>query len=1027
MKNQRDKQFTGKVKVLSCLCLFPASVFAVSSSPWQVTDGSTLSVTSGYNATAKGDYGLYSTGAGSVLETAATGLVFSSTYASTNVLQATQGGTAILKGATLQSSGASSSVVNAQGGNVSITDGTIISNASGTAWGVNGQSGADITLKDTQITYTSGVSGSGIKLTASTLAADNLALTSNGSAAASITGKSDATFNQSTIAAQDSAIGISSSGASTSARASVKLDNSAVTTQNATGIRGIYTDIDLTDSTVETHGNAAHALDINVGSQADISGGSYQTRGSKSFGAWLVDSGSVLNASQASFITTGDGSHAISAQKGMATLDNDTLQTSGDDAYGLYSETTVSGDRLAITTFGAQGIGAFASRGGEINVKNSVISTYGANGAGALAYPQSTVILDNSTITTAGENAYGLWDYAGTITASNSSITTQGNAAALYASGYSDTLSNNVSLTDVSLTSQKAQAVDALATTLNLNVTNSELTGGNNQSLTVRSAEQEGTGYYSTVNVAAQNSVLNGDIISDSQQNQVDVALTSASVLNGAVEKIDSLAVDPTSIWNVSGDSDLTTLTNNGTVAFASDGQARTVTVAGNYRGDGGTLVLNSVLGDDNSQTDKLIIQGDVESGTTRTTVNNLGGQGAQTVEGIEVVSVGGTSYGSFVKSGRIVAGAYDYDLVKKNQNWYLTSSTDATDPDEGGNNGGDGGDGGNTGGNEGGGTETTSVYRPEGGALLANQQAANTLFATTLNDREGARYQSTGDHGAGMWLRQVGNHTRFHDGSGQIKTQSNSYVAQLGADLAQWQFTDSDRLYVGFMTGYGHNSSRSQSSISQYSAKGRVSGYSVGPYATWYQDIVNRRGGYLDSWVLYNHFDNKVSGQGLNSEEYKSKGVLASLEGGYSIKLTDNGRESSWVMPKGQLIWSNIMADDYHEANGTKVRQRTNTNAMTRLGVRAYLRGHSTLDDNTGRQFQPFVEANWVHNTHNWRVMMDDVTMNSEGSRNLGEVKVGVEGHIAESIDLWGNVTQQVGDKGYSSTTGMAGVKYRF
>lgn len=35
------------------------------------------------------------------------------------------------------------------------------------------------------------------------------------------------------------------------------------------------------------------------------------------------------------------------------------------------------------------------------------------------------------------------------------------------------------------------------------------------------------------------------------------------------------------------------------------------------------------------------------------------------------------------------------------------------------------------------------------------------------------------------LWMRNVGAHTRFKDGSGQLKTQSNSYVLQLGGDGA--------------------------------------------------------------------------------------------------------------------------------------------------------------------------------------------------------------------------------------------------
>jgi len=136
-----------------------------------------------------------------------------------------------------------------------------------------------------------------------------------------------------------------------------------------------------------------------------------------------------------------------------------------------------------------------------------------------------------------------------------------------------------------------------------------------------------------------------------------------------------------------------------------------------------------------------------VQQGTTHVAINNLGGHGAQTVEGIEVVNVAGTSKGNFVKAGRIVAGAYDYDLDKKGQSWYLTSHP--TGPGAG----------------------TPSVLRPEGGSYVANLAAANTLFVMSLHDRLGEpQFTDTlkdQNEVTSLWLRQVGGHNSWHDSSG--------------------------------------------------------------------------------------------------------------------------------------------------------------------------------------------------------------------------------------------------------------------
>ncbi|WP_213994218.1 autotransporter outer membrane beta-barrel domain-containing protein, partial [Sodalis sp. dw_96] len=81
---------------------------------------------------------------------------------------------------------------------------------------------------------------------------------------------------------------------------------------------------------------------------------------------------------------------------------------------------------------------------------------------------------------------------------------------------------------------------------------------------------------------------------------------------------------------------------------------------------------------------ERLVVGGDT-SGDTLVSVNNAGGSGAQTVDGIELISVGGASNGEFIQSGRIVAGAYDYTLERGTDvnaaNWYLNSSTAAPAP----------------------------------------------------------------------------------------------------------------------------------------------------------------------------------------------------------------------------------------------------------------------------------------------------------------------------------------------------------
>src|SRR5690606_2789327 len=126
---------------------------------------------------------------------------------------------------------------------------------------------------------------------------------------------------------------------------------------------------------------------------------------------------------------------------------------------------------------------------------------------------------------------------------------------------------------------------------------------------------------------------------------------------------------------------------NTGTIAPGRDGfGALTV---GAYAGNGGVLDIETALGGDASETDRLVVTGGT-SGSTAIAVTNRGGLGAQTVEGIKLVDVtGGVSDGIFTLRGdylfegdqAVVAGAYGYRLYQggastpDDGDWYLRSA----------------------------------------------------------------------------------------------------------------------------------------------------------------------------------------------------------------------------------------------------------------------------------------------------------------------------------------------------------------
>ncbi|EBQ6151095.1 autotransporter outer membrane beta-barrel domain-containing protein, partial [Salmonella enterica subsp. enterica serovar Enteritidis] len=489
------------------------------------------------------------------------------------------------------------------------------------------------------------------------------------------------------------------------------------------------------------------------------------------------------------------------------------------------------------------------------------------------------------------------------------------------------------------------------------------------------------------------------------------------------------------SIWNMTADSVLSNLTLTGaTLRYnspddLSDPDAfvpKTLTVAGDYTGNGGHLIMNTVLNGDDSPTDKLLIKGN-SAGTTTVSFVNIGGQGGLTIlNGIEVITVDGISDGTFTQNGRIVAGAYDYYLGRgkngNDKNWYLTSDYSPVTPDpkpkpepE---------------------PKPEPVVRPEAGGYINNLYMANNLFNVRLHDRLGETQYTdvlTGERKVtSLWLRNVAGHSTVKSGDGQLKTGTNRYVVQLGGDIAQWSDNDLNRYHIGLMAGYGRISGKTTNHVTKTRAKSDADGYSAGIYGTYYANEADKSGLYVDSWVQYNWFKNRINGDELPEEKYNSDGITLSAEAGYSFLINEtqgsDGSTNRWfIQPKAQVTYMGVKMDTHTERNGTRVSATGEGNIQTRLGIRVYGLGQALQDKDNDRQFQPFAEINWLNNSKMTGVSMDDDHVGQSGTRNIGEIKVGVEGQLTRNADIWFNVAQQAGSDHYSDTQGMLGLKYRF
>ncbi|WP_233165459.1 autotransporter outer membrane beta-barrel domain-containing protein, partial [Enterobacter roggenkampii] len=134
-------------------------------------------------------------------------------------------------------------------------------------------------------------------------------------------------------------------------------------------------------------------------------------------------------------------------------------------------------------------------------------------------------------------------------------------------------------------------------------------------------------------------------------------------------------------------------------LSAANNSVGNNFTINGDYTGSAGSqIVLNSTLGEDNAPTDHLTITGS-SFGQSGVSVSNMGGLGAQTVNGMEIVRVGGSSEAQLTLAKPVVAGAYEYNLYQHGDgNWYLESKATPSDiPADDTDNGNNTDNGGNT------------------------------------------------------------------------------------------------------------------------------------------------------------------------------------------------------------------------------------------------------------------------------------------------------------------------------------------
>ncbi|ENL4361261.1 fibronectin-binding autotransporter adhesin ShdA [Salmonella enterica] len=547
-----------------------------------------------------------------------------------------------------------------------------------------------------------------------------------------------------------------------------------------------------------------------------------------------------------------------------------------------------------------------------------------------------------------------------------------------------------------------------------------------------------------------------GSIGEVGSQQEVNVASdatfggSNGTTVNGKVTNEGTLVFGDSeetgAIFTLNGD-----LINMGTMTSGSSSSTpgNTLYVDGNYTGNGGSLYLNTVLGDDDSATDKLVITGDA-SGTTDLYINGIG-DGAQTTNGIEVVDVGGVSTSdAFVLKNEVNASLYTYRLYwnESDNDWYLASKAqsddddsggDVTPPDDGGDGGNvtppdDGGDGGNVtppdDGGDGGdvtppdhGGDVAPQYRADIGAYMGNQWMARNLQMQTLYDREGSQYRNAD---GSVWARFKAGKAESEAVSGNIDMDSNYSQFQLGGDILAWG-NGQQSFTVGVMASYINADTDSTGNRgadgSQFTSSANVDGYNLGVYATWFADAQTHSGAYVDSWYQYGFYNNSVESGDAGSESYDSTANAVSLETGYRYDIALSNGNTVSLTPQAQVVWQNYSADSVKDNYGTRIDGQDGDSWTTRLGLRV----DGKLYKGSRTVIQPFAEANWLHTSDDVSVSFDDATVKQDLPANRAELKVGLQADIDKQWSVRAQVAGQTGSNDFGDLNGSLNLRYNW
>ncbi|WP_158982993.1 autotransporter outer membrane beta-barrel domain-containing protein [Lysobacter panacisoli] len=830
------------------------------------------------------------------------------------------------------------------GASATITGGQISAQPA-TSSGVRALTGANVTLTGTAIS-TAGVDAAGISAASSTFSATDFTVVTTGN---------------------DNAMGVLADLGST-----VQLTRGSITTSgnqvraaayaHALGARNPGSILVAQSTTAHTTGLTAMGIWADDGGTTTTTDVNVTTEGVNGIGIFAVAEQvgvqfpASVTATRGRIETFGLNAHGAAAQArndlavelASITLNSVPITTHGDGAVGL---------RSVLADYGATPTG----RGESTVIATDVpVITSGAAAHGALSRDAPTsVLMTRGSLRPSGAQAHGAVSaIGGLIVGTDTTVAPTGqNAMALYVQGIPAAVSQ-ARFTRGTLTNTSGNIV-GVAGNGTVELTDSTVSGdvqwlrvGTGNDFPLLSAEPPLTGPADFPDDDGNLPTVEPPPAAPSPipivPGLANITLTRTTATGSAFTAPGSVShltlID--SLWNLTGDSNITNLVNDpSTIDFSAPvgGVFKTLTVV-NYSGDG-TLALNTVLDDDSSPSDLLVIDGGRGTGPGSIQIKPAGGDGALTVANgilvVDAINAATTAPDTFALTGRVVAGPYEYTLQRSSvdasapESWFLRSTIDCNTPNA---------------------PSPPCPPTPEPPTPpsppappvppvppappvppVPNYRAEVSVYAAlaptalnygrslidTLHERVGEQEQliarsDLDEEGRidGMWGRLMyidGERDGSRDGIfGRGPSYDYEFAAvQIGYDMYRHEEPGEHRDHGGLYGAVGYAEGEVDHFDGTRAGDERVDGYSLGGYWTRYG--ADQRDWYFDT-VLQATWYEAAAGAAthdLPRMETDGWGFAASIEGGYPLR--DRGDHWVWE-PQGQLIYGWLDLDDSND-----------------------------------------------------------------------------------------------------------------